>query len=91
MLFRSDSALHIVHRYKHPGDDQRPLLRSSTARAVLFSALTTAASFGNLAVSPHDGTASMGVMLSVGLAMTLICMLVVLPALLDRFIDVEEV
>lgn len=86
-----DSALHIVHRYKHPGDDQRPLLRSSTARAVLFSALTTAASFGNLAVSPHDGTASMGVMLSIGLAMTLICMLVVLPALLDRFINVEEV
>ena len=85
-----DSALHIVHRYKNPGDDERPLLRSSTSRAVLFSALTTTASFGNLALSPHAGTASMGLMLSIGLAMTLICTLIVLPAMLQRFVAVAR-
>ncbi len=81
-----DSALHIRHRYKSAERGALPLLGTSTARAVLFSALTTAASFGNLAVSPHAGTASMGMMLSIGLAMTLLCSLVVLPALLHRYV-----
>ncbi len=82
-----DSALHILHRYKTTGRDDVSLLASSSARAVLFSALTTTASFGNLATSPHAGTASMGVMLTVGLAMTLVCTLVVLPALLRRYVQ----
>ncbi len=82
-----DSALHILHRYKTTGRDDVPLLASSSARAVLFSALTTTASFGNLATSPHAGTASMGVMLTVGLTMTLVCTLVVLPALLRRYVQ----
>ncbi|MEQ8231539.1 MAG: MMPL family transporter [Gammaproteobacteria bacterium] len=82
-----DSALHIMHRYKTTGRDDVSLMSSSSARAVLFSALTTTASFGNLALSPHAGTASMGVMLSVGLAMTIVCTLVVLPALLRRYVQ----
>jgi len=82
-----DSALHILHRYKTTGRDDVSLMASSSARAVLFSALTTTASFGNLATSPHAGTASMGVMLTVGLAMTLVCTLVVLPALLRRYVQ----
>ena len=86
-----DSALHILHRYKTPGPGDGPLLKTSTARAVLFSALTTTASFGNLAVSTHAGTASMGVMLTIGLTMTILCTLIVLPALLERFVKVERV
>ncbi len=86
-----DSALHILHRYKTPGPGDGPLLKTSTARAVLFSALTTTASFGNLAVSTHAGTASMGVMLTIGLTLTILCTLVVLPALLERFVKVERV
>ncbi|MCB1747408.1 MAG: MMPL family transporter [Gammaproteobacteria bacterium] len=82
-----DSALHIMHRYKTTGEDDVSLLASSSARAVLFSALTTAASFGNLATSPHAGTASMGVMLTIGLTMTLLCTLIVLPALLRRYVQ----
>ncbi|MEX2482901.1 MAG: MMPL family transporter, partial [Gammaproteobacteria bacterium] len=84
-----DSALHILHRYKTTGQDDAPLLATSSARAVLFSALTSAASFGNLAVSDHAGTASMGIMLTVGLSMTLLCTLVVLPALLRHFVEVS--
>ena len=57
-------------------------LQSSTTRAVLFSALTTTTAFGSLALSPHPGTASMGVLLTIGLFYTLVCTLVVLPALL---------
>lgn len=82
-----DSALHILHRYKTTAQDDLPLLATSSARAVLFSALTSAASFGNLAVSEHAGTASMGIMLTVGLTTTLLCTLVVLPALLQRYVE----
>jgi len=57
-------------------------LQSSTARAVLFSALTTATAFGSLALSSHPGTAEMGTLLTLSLFYTLLCTLFVLPALL---------
>jgi hypothetical protein len=62
------------------GED-RPL-QSPTARAVLFSALTTMAAFGSLALSSHPGTADMGKLLAIALAATLVAVLIVLPALL---------
>ncbi|HKO06889.1 MAG TPA: MMPL family transporter [Alphaproteobacteria bacterium] len=58
------------------------LLRTSTPRAVLFSALTTMVSFSSLMVSSHRGTASMGYLLGICLSLALLCTLVVLPALL---------
>ncbi|HEV2262975.1 MAG TPA: MMPL family transporter [Stellaceae bacterium] len=58
------------------------LLQSSTARAILFSALTTGTAFGSLALSNHPGTASMGALLTISLGYTLLCTFVVLPALL---------
>jgi hopanoid biosynthesis associated RND transporter like protein HpnN len=57
-------------------------LQSSTARAVLFSALTTTTAFGSLALSRHPGTAGMGALLTIGLFYTVACTLIVLPALL---------
>jgi hypothetical protein len=57
-------------------------LQSSTARAVVFSALTTTVAFGSLALSNHPGTASMGVLLVISLGFTLLNTLVTLPALL---------
>ena len=77
-----DGGIHMVHRARHGALGPRALLRTSTARAVLVSALTTIAGFGNLAFSPHPGTASMGVVLTIGMAMTLLATLVVLPALM---------
>ncbi len=58
------------------------LLGSSLARAVIFSALTTASAFGSLALSSHPGTASMGALLALSLGCTLAAALVFLPALL---------
>ena len=59
----------------------RPL-SSPTARAVVFSALTTATAFGSLALSGHPGTASMGTLLLLSLGCTLLASLVFVPALL---------
>jgi hypothetical protein len=58
------------------------MLRTTTPRAVLFSALTTIASFASLALSPHWGTASMGLLLFIAIGVNLLCYLVMLPALL---------
>ncbi len=55
---------------------------SPTARAIVFSALTTSTAFGSLALSNHPGTASMGVLLLISLGCTLIASLVCVPALL---------
>ena len=57
-------------------------LQSSTARAILFSALTTGTAFGSLALSNHPGTAEMGKLLMLALAYTLLCTFILLPALL---------
>ncbi|MEI7610637.1 MAG: MMPL family transporter [Rhodospirillaceae bacterium] len=57
-------------------------LQSSTARAVLFSALTTTVVFGTLALSEHPGTASMGLLLTISLGFTVLITMVILPALL---------
>jgi uncharacterized protein len=57
-------------------------LQTSTARGVLFSGLTTGSSFASLAVSGHLGTASMGIVLLAGIAMTLLSIFILMPALL---------
>ena len=59
-------------------------LASPTAKAILFSALTTGTAFGSLALSHHPGTASMGRLLLMSLACTLIATLIFEPALLPR-------
>jgi len=61
---------------------QTSVLGSATARAILYSALTTASAFGALALSAHPGTASMGWLLLISLGCTLISSLAFVPALL---------
>jgi len=58
------------------------VLGSATARAILFSALTTGTAFSSLALSRHPGTASMGTLLLISLGCTLVASLVFIPALL---------
>ena len=74
-----DSGIHLVLRHQQVAAGEG-VFGTSTPRAVLFSALTTVASFGSLMLSPHRGTASMGELLSIAIAFTLICTLIVLPA-----------
>jgi hypothetical protein len=76
-------AVHIVMR-RRAGEPIDRLLATSTPRAVIFSALTTLASFGTLAVSDHRGMASMGILLTLAILFTLFATLVFLPALMAR-------
>jgi len=77
-----DSGIHIMHRFRTDLPDGKNILATSSARAVIVSSLTTMGGVGNLALSPHAGTASMGLLLTLGIGITLVCMLLVLPALL---------
>ena len=79
-----DSGIHLVHRAEALArtDSQEKLLSSTTARAVFYSALTTTVSFGTLALSSHRGVASLGTVLTIGMTLTVISNLVVLPALI---------
>jgi len=81
-----DNGIHMVQRFRHMQSEPfgaQSLLRSSTSRAVVLSALTTLCSFGALSFSPHQGTADMGQLLMLGVIMILICTLIVLPAFLQ--------
>ncbi len=81
LLFGVGVAFHIyfVMAWRDGATD---LLQSSLARAVLFSALATGSAFGALWLSYHPGTASMGKILMISLAWTLVCALIFEPALL---------
>ncbi len=81
LLFGVGVAFHIyfVMAWRDGATD---LLQSSLARAVLFSALATGSAFGSLWLSHHPGTASMGKILMISLAWTLVCALIFEPALL---------
>lgn len=81
LLFGIGVAFHIyfVMSWRSGGSH---LLTSSLARAVFFSALATATGFGSLWASSHPGTASMGKLLMISLAWTLIAALIFQPALM---------
>jgi predicted RND superfamily exporter protein len=81
-----DSGIHMLARARLM-DASKTLVSSSTGRGVVISALTTTVSFGNLAFSPHPGTASMGLLLTIGMVAIVAATLLLLPAmvhLMDR-------
>lgn len=76
-----DSGIHLVHRAR-AAESSANLLGTSTARAVAFSAMTTIASFGSLGFATHLGMATLGQLLTLGVGFTIVCNLIVLPALI---------
>jgi hopanoid biosynthesis associated RND transporter like protein HpnN len=77
-----DSGIHLVHRHRMGEQEGGSLLTTSTANAVLFSALTTGASFATLVVSNHLGISSLAQMLTTGIALMLAANIIVLPSVL---------
>ncbi|MDD1617352.1 MAG: Hopanoid biosynthesis associated RND transporter like protein HpnN, partial [Methylococcaceae bacterium NSP1-2] len=75
-----DSSILIMHRLHFNVHENENLLHSSTTRGIIFSSITTLCSFSSLSFTSHQGMASMGLLLSIGLFFTVICSLIVLPA-----------
>jgi len=92
-----DTAIHLVHRANPRSDSKeykdRPetlrcpdrgitLLQSSAASAAFYSGLTTLVSFGTMAFARHQGLASLGAMLWIGVLVVLLVNFIVIPALM---------
>jgi predicted RND superfamily exporter protein len=77
-----DNGIHLLRRLRSSRDQSMiAAMHSSTPRAMVFSALTTIVSFGNLSFSAHPGTASLGLVLVIGIIIMLLFTLYLVPAL----------
>ncbi|MCL7423041.1 MAG: MMPL family transporter [Methylobacter sp.] len=81
-----DGGIYIMYRLRNPAEEVS-VLRTSTARGVVFSGLTTLCSLVSMAFTPHLGLASMGQLLAIGLILTIVCTLIILPAFANRVQD----
>lgn len=82
-----DSAIHLALRRSNKGEQAFHIFQTSTPRAVFYSALTTILTFASLGLSDHPGTASMGLLLMLSIAIILVVTTVMVPcisALLNR-------
>ncbi|BBA34316.1 putative membrane protein [Methylocaldum marinum] len=75
-----DNGIHMAHRLHYLKSNDENLLSTSEAQGIFYGSLTTVFSFASLAFTTHQGTASMGMILTIGLMLTLVCAMVVLPA-----------
>jgi uncharacterized protein len=78
------NGIHILNRF---AEEKNPsILAKSTGKAVLVSGLTTIIGFGSLIPAKHEGIASLGIVMAVGVATCMIAALTFLPALLTILI-----
>jgi uncharacterized protein len=75
------NGIHILNRF---AEEKNPsILAKSTGKAVLVSGMTTIAGFGSLIPAEHQGIASLGLVMSIGVATCMAAALTFLPALLN--------
>lgn len=77
-----DNGIHVVDRYSGISNVDA-LMNTSTPRAVILSTLTTIGTFAALSLSPHAGTASIGLLLAVAVTLLLVFTIFLLPVLLS--------
>jgi hypothetical protein len=82
-----DSGIHIVHRYLEEGRGSVMRVLRSTGEHIAMSACTTMVGFSGLLLSMYPGLRSIGELAVLGIALTLVAALVVLPALLQWLED----
>jgi len=73
-----DDGVHFIHRYQIEGWRRIPIIFSSTGKAALLTSLTTMIGFGSLVLLPHRGTASMGLILVIGIGACFITVVLIL-------------
>jgi hypothetical protein len=76
-----DNGIHMVEKLHHSLAEDQNIYQSSTARGMFYGALTTISSFIGLAFSPHQGIASMGLVITIGIFWIMTCTFVLLPAI----------
>lgn len=73
--------IHILNRY---AEERCPsMLARSTGKAVLVSALTTMCGFGSLVLAQHQGIATLGYVMAIGVFACLVVSLALLPCVIN--------
>jgi predicted RND superfamily exporter protein len=77
--FGVDNGIHMVEKLRHSVIEEQNMYQSSTARAMFYGALTTSSSFAGLAFSSHQGIASMGLVITMGIFWIMVSTFIILP------------
>ena len=78
-----DSGVHMLHRWRQDPVG-RPLgLTGGTGKGITLTSLTAMIGFGSLMIAKHRGIASLGFVLTLGIAMTMLACWTMLPAYLE--------
>ncbi len=78
-----DAGVHMLHRYKLD-PRARPLgLSAGTGKGILLTAVTTVIGFASLMMASHRGVRSLGLVLAMGVGLTAMACLLVMPAILE--------
>lgn len=78
-----DNGVHIYHRYKEEGPGSLIYVLKTTGVAILMTTLTTMVGYSGLVVAHHPGLNSIGELALIGLGLTFLTAILVLPAALQ--------
>ncbi len=79
-----DNGVHIYHRYKEEGSGSVWFVIKSTGMPVIASVVTTMLGFLGLVFAQHNGLNSIGNLAVIGLSMTLLAAITLLPAIFQK-------
>ena len=84
-----DNGVHIYHRYLEEGPGSLRFILRNTGLAISMTTLTTIVGYSGLILARHPGLNSLGNLAVIGISLTFITAIVVLPALL-QFLDTRK-
>ncbi|QDU71694.1 MMPL family transporter [Mucisphaera calidilacus] len=79
-----DSGVHLLHRYRLHPRVTWPGLTDGTGWSIALTGSLTLIGFGSLILADHRGMAGLGLLMTTGIALTLIACFTVIPTLLRR-------
>lgn len=82
-----DDGVHLIHRFRETGGLDVRRAVAATGKAIFFTSLTTALSFGCLLLTNHTGLAGLGLLVSLGVAACFVTSITVLPAILQLVVE----
>ncbi|MCX5658597.1 MAG: MMPL family transporter [Planctomycetota bacterium] len=78
-----DSGVHVLNRFRQDPDGQPVGLTQGTGKGITITCLTSVIGFGVMIPSSHRGISSLGTVLALGLALTMLACWTVMPAWLQ--------
>ncbi|CAN5274669.1 MMPL family transporter [soil metagenome] len=82
-----DNGVHLAHRYRDEGEKSMWNVLSSTGQHITIGSFTTMLGFSGLLFTMHPGLQSIGIMAVVGIGMTWLSALTILPAMVQFLED----